>query len=1088
MFSRFFINRPIFATVLALLMVFAGIMCYNSLPVAQYPDITPPTVMVNASYPGADAETVARTVGVPIEEQVNGVEGMLYMSSTSGSDGSYSLTITFENGTDIDEAAVEVQNRISYADATLPTQVKQQGVSVSKQSSDNVLFLALEGDESRYDALYLTSYAQLHITDPLSRVKGVGGVMAFGGGEYSMRIWLNPQLMQAHNVTTSDIQQAIESQNMEVGAGSVGNPPEDNSEFSFTLTTQGRLSTPEEFSNIVIRSDGNGMLRLRDVARVELGSSSYSGTAKVNGKATALIGVEQLPGANALDVAKGALAEMDRLSEYFPDGVSYRVVENATDYVSASLDDVVITFLETSLIVMIVILLFLQNWRAVIIPMITIPVSLIATLAVMKAMGFSLNTLSLFGMVLAIAIVVDDAIVVVEDCSRLVDAGNISRKEAATKAMKELTGPVVGEVLVLLSVFIPTAFISGITGQLYKQFALTIAVSTAFSGFNALTLTPALCALFLNPRKPARFFLFKWFNKGFDKVLAFYSATVKKMLKHPLVAMLIFLVIAGAGFYGFLKWPTSYIPDEDMGYFMTSVQLPTGASLSRTQDVVDHMSAELRKNPYVKDVMAITGRSFMGGGNTSNMGGLITVLKPWKERGRAGNINNVIAYADSLGATIEEARIFSLNPPAIPGLGMSSGLQMQLLDINSLGQQALMDAITAIQDEAAKDPRIAQVTSMFEGNVKQYDVKFDRDRIKQLGLSLDAVNSALSDYMGGTYINDFDEFGRSFQVNMQALGNFRSEPKDVLALTVKGPDGGMIPFSAFASVVPSEGSPSVGRYNMYTTASITATPAHGVSSAQGIEAMEEIVHKAVGDNFSYAWSGIAYQETQSGTTISFVFIFAIVMTILVLAAQYESWTDPIAVILSMPVAILGTVLGCIFMSQSISIYTQIGLILLLGMSAKNAILIVEYAMDYRKTGVSIRQAAHDAGVIRFRPIMMTALAFVFGVMPMMFATGAGANSRIELGTAVVFGMALNAIIGTLFVPNFWALMQSINEKYLTGLFKDPNAPKAKLPANSSDTTAVATSAAESTPTSSAATDSSSSTATGTSSTAEADSI
>ncbi|MDE6317119.1 MAG: efflux RND transporter permease subunit, partial [Muribaculaceae bacterium] len=952
MFSRFFIGRPIFATVLALLMVFAGILCYNSLPVAQYPDITPPTVMVSASYPGADAQTVARAVGVPIEEQVNGVTGMLYMSSTSGSDGSYNLTITFENGTDIDEAAVEVQNRISYADATLPSQVKQQGISVNKQSSNNVLFLALDGDESRYDALYLTSYAQLHITDPLSRVKGVGGVGAFGGGEYSMRVWLNPQLMQARNVTTSDIQQAIESQNMEVGAGSVGNPPDDNSEFSFTLTTKGRLSTPEEFANIVIRSDENGMLRLRDVARVELGSSSYSGTSKVNGKATALIGVEQLPGANALDVAEGAIKEMDRLAEYFPDGVSYRVVENATDYVRASLDDVVITFLETSLIVMVVILLFLQNWRAVIIPMITIPVSLIATLAVMKAMGFSLNTLSLFGMVLAIAIVVDDAIVVVEDCSRLVDAGNITRKEAATKAMKELTGPVVGEVLVLLSVFIPTAFISGITGQLYKQFALTIAVSTAFSGFNALTLTPALCALFLNPRKPTRFFLFVWFNKGFEKVLGFYSATVKKMLKHPLISMLVFLAIAGAGVYGFLKWPSSYIPEEDMGYFMTSIQLPTGASLSRTEKVVDRMAAELQKNPYVADVMSISGRSFMGGGNTSNSGGLMVVLKPWKERGRAGNINNVIAYADSIGATIEEAQIFSLNPPSIPGLGMSSGLQMQLLDINSLGAQALKDAITSIQEEAAKDPRIAQVTSMYEGNVKQYEVKFDRDRIKQLGLTLEAVNSALSDYMGGTYINDFDEFGRAFEVNMQALGNFRSEPKDVLALTVKGPDGGMVPFSAFATIEAVDDVPSVERYDMYTTASITATPADGVSSAQGIEAMEEIVKKAVGDNFSYAWSGIAYQETQAGTTISFVFIFAIVMTILVLAAQYESWTDPIAVILSMPVAILGTVLGCILMSQSISIYTQIGLILLLGMSAKNAILIVEYAMDYRKTGVS----------------------------------------------------------------------------------------------------------------------------------------
>lgn len=1041
MFSRFFIGRPIFATVLALLMVFAGVLCYNSLPVAQYPDITPPTVMVSATYPGADAQTVARAVGVPIEEQVNGVNGMLYMSSTSGSDGSYNLTITFENGTDIDEAAVEVQNRISYADGTLPNAVKQQGISVSKQSSDNVLFLALEGDSDRYDALYLTSYAQLHITDPLSRVKGVGGVGAFGGGEYSMRVWLDPELMQARQITPGEIQQAIESQNMEVGAGSVGNPPDDNSEFSFTLTTQGRLSTPEQFADIVIRSDESGMLRLRDVATIELGSSSYSGTAKVNGKATALIGIEQLPGANAIDVADGAIAEMNRLAEYFPDGISYRVVENSTDYVRESLDEVVTTFVETSLIVMLVILLFLQNWRAVIIPMLTIPVSLIATLAVMKAMGFSLNTLSLFGMVLAIAIVVDDAIVVVEDCSRLVDKGDISRKAAALKAMNELTGPVVGEVLVLLSVFIPTAFISGITGQLYKQFALTIAVSTAFSGFNALTLTPALCGLFLTPRKPSRFVVYKWFNKGFQWVLGMYQKIVNRMLAHPAISMLIFLAVAGAGVYGFLKWPSSYIPQEDMGYFMTSIQLPTGASLSRTDKVVDRMAAELQKNPYVADVMSISGQSFMGGGSTSNAGGLMVVLKPWKERGKKGSVDNVIAYADSVGATIEEAQIFSLDPPAIPGLGMSSGLQMQLLDINSLGAGALKDAITAIQDEAASDPRIASVTSMYEGEVKQYQVNFDRDRIKQLGLTLEAVNGALSDYMGGAYINDFDEFGRAFEVNMQARGNARSNPEDVLALTVKSPDGAMAPFSAFATVEAVQGEPSVSRYNMYSTASLTATPADGVSSDEGIQAMEEIVRKAVGDNFSYAWSGIAYQETQSGTTISFVFVFAIIMTIFVLAAQYESWTDPIAVVLSMPVAILGTVLGCIIMSQSISIYTQIGLILLLGMSAKNAILIVEYAMDFRKSGIPIRKAALQAGVIRFRPIMMTALAFVFGVMPMMFATGAGANSRIELGTAVVFGMALNAVIGTLFVPTFWSLMQSLNEKYLTGLFRDPNAGK-----------------------------------------------
>ena len=1042
MFSKFFIERPIFATVIAVIMVFAGILCFKELPVAQYPDITPPTVMVNASYPGADAATVARTVGVPIEEQVNGVEGMMYMSSSCGSDGSYSLTITFENGTDLDEAAVEVQNRIAMADPQLPTAVKQDGVSVNKESSNNVLFIALLGDNPHYDALYLTTYANLHITEPLSRVKGVGGVSAFGGGEYSMRVWLDPEAMRIRKLTPADVAAAIQSQNMEVGAGAVGEQPDDiPTAFSFTLTSHGRLSTPEEFGNIILRSDSNGMLRLKDVARVELGSSSYSGVAKVDGRECALIGIEQLPGANALDVADGALAELDRLARYFPEGVYYKVVQNSTDYVHESLDNVVVTFVETSLIVMVVILLFLQNWRAVVIPMITIPVSLIATLAVMKVMGFSLNTLSLFGMVLAIAIVVDDAIVVVEDCSRLVDKGDISRKAAATKAMRELTGPVVGEVLVLLSVFIPTAFVSGITGQLYKQFALTIAVSTAFSGFNALTLTPALCGIFLTPRKPSNNFIYKYFNKGFDKTLSLYERIISWMLDRPVASLSVFLILAGVAIFGFVKWPTSYIPSEDMGYFMTSIQLPTGASLERTEKVVEHLQKEVGKNPYVENVMTMAGFSMMGGGSASNVGSLIVTLKPWKERGRKGSIDKVMEYVDGVASGIQEAVIFSINPPAIPGLGMSSGLEMELLDINNLGAANLVKALEAVKAAAEKDPRIESVTSLYQGVVEQYDVEFDRDRIRMLGLRLEDINTTLSAYMGGEYVNEFVDFGRTFDVRLEASGAARDNIENLTELSVRNSDGEMVPFSAFSTVKPVLGEPTVNRYNMYTSASLTANPAKGVSSADGIKAMEEIVAEAVGDNYSYAWTGMAYQETQAGTTISFVFIFAIIMTILVLSAQYESWTDPIAVVLSMPIAILGTVAGCLVMNQSISIYTEIGLILLLGMSAKNAILIVEYAMDFRKSGIDIKKSAHDAGVIRFRPIMMTALAFVFGVMPMMFSTGAGANSRIELGTAVVFGMAMNALVGTLFVPNFWEVMQRFNEKYLSGLFKDPNAGK-----------------------------------------------
>ena len=1048
MFSKFFIDRPIFATVIAILMVIAGGMCYFTLPVAQYPDITPPTVMVSASYPGASASTVAQTVGVPIEQQVNGVEGMLYMSSNSGSDGSYSLTITFENGTDLDQAAVEVQNRISLISSTLPSEVAQQGVSVNKEASDQIMFLALTADDTeRYDALYLTNYAQLNLTNPLSRVSGVGGVQAFGGGEYSMRIWLDPEALRIRNLTPADISAAIQSQNIEVSAGSVGQPPSnDHSAFEYTLVSHGRLSTPEEFGNIIIKTDGTDMLRLSDVAKIDLGAESYSNSSTINGKPACAIGINQLPGANALDVAKGCIAEIDRLSQYLPEGVHLSVIMNATDYVKESIDDLFMTFLITSLIVMVVILIFLQNWRAVVIPMITIPVSLIATFAVMKIMGFSLNTLSLFGLVLAIAIVVDDAIVVVEDCSRLVDSGEMTRHQAATKAMQELTGPVIGEVLVLLSVFIPTAFVSGITGQLYKQFALTIAVSTAFSGFNALTLTPALCALFLTPRKESKFFIYRWFNAGWSKVENLYNKTVGKMLDHATASLIVFLILAGVAFYGFVKWPTSYIPSEDMGYFMTSIQLPTGASLERTEKITNELADQVKQLPEVKDVMTISGFSMMGGGAASNGGSMIVMLKPWKERGRKGSVDHVIAKVDEIAASAkyQGASIFALNPPAIPGLGMSSGLEMNLLDINSLGPTEMLKAIEALRTEVDKDPRFKSLTTMYQGEVPQYQLNIDRDKATTQGLEMADIYSALSGYMGGNYVNDFVEFDRVFQVRLQGNQNARDNISDVMRLSVRNSQGEMVPFSAFTTIEPVMGEATVNRYNMYQSASVTVTPAEGVSSSEGIDAMEQIVKSTLGKNYSYAWTGMAYQETQSGTTITFVFIFAIIMTILVLAAQYESWTDPIAVILATPIAILGTILGCICMNQSISVYTQIGLILLIGMSAKNAILIVEYAMDFRKSGKSIKQSAHDAGVIRFRPIMMTALAFVFGVMPMMFSTGAGANSRIELGTAVVFGMAMNAFIGTLFVPNFWELMQRINEKYLSGLFKDP-APSAKKP-------------------------------------------
>lgn len=1031
MLSRFFINRPIFATVIAVIMIIVGIIAVQSLPVAQYPQITPPTVQVSANYPGADAKTVAETVGVPIEEQVNGVEGMMYMSSNSGNDGSYSLTITFDNDVDLDIATVKVQNRVALAQPSLPSAVQEQGVDVTSQSTNVILFLAIEGDSAyNYSSLYLTNYAKLNIVDELARIDGVGGVNAFGAGEYSMRIWLDPKLMEIRGVTTDEVLAAVRSQNMEVSAGSVGAPPQSQpGAFQYTLTANGRLTTPEEFGNIIITSGPSGILRLKDIARIDLGSEDYTVSAYVSNHDAGLLGVYQLPGANALEVAKNVKQKMEDLKQYFPPGVHYRVILDSTDFVSSSIDDVLVTFAETTLIVMIVILIFLQNWRAVIIPMLTIPVSLIATFAVMKLLGFTLNTLTLFGLVLAIAIVVDDAIVVVEDCARILDKKQMNARQAALKAMNELQGPIVGEVLVLLSVFIPTAFISGITGELYKQFALTIAISTAFSGFNALTFTPAMCALFLKPRKPAKFFIYRWFNAGWAKTLVVYTKAIAVLLKKPVIAIGFYLLLCAVAFWGFIKWPTSYIPEEDMGYFIASVQLPTGASLERTEKVVNEITDKLMEYPEVENVLSFSGMSFLGGGSESNGGSFFVVLKPWNERkGKSEGVKAIMERAEGEMAQIQEGVFFAVNPPAIPGLGMSSGLQMELLDINNYGAQTTKEALDSLVTAAAKDPSIASITTLYEGTVPQFAININRDKLKMQGLTNEEVFGTLSAFMGEMYVDDFTDFGRVYQVNVSGSSSSRAKLDEIMRLNVRNSDGDMVPFSTFTTVTPVMGEPSISRYNMYQSASLTANPSKGTSTGDGIKAMEQLVHNTLRSDYSFAWTGEAYQESNAGTTISVVLVFAIIMTLLVLAAQYESIRDPFAVIFSMPTAILGTIVGCFFLSQSISIYTQIGIILLLGLSAKNAILIVEYARDFHASGETVQQSALSGGKIRFRPIMMTALAFVFGVMPMLFATGAGAASQISLGCAVVFGMAINAIVGTLFVPTLWELVNKRKTK------------------------------------------------------------
>lgn len=1030
MFSRFFIDRPVFATVLALLMVLAGIVSLEVLPVAQFPDITPPTVQVSAVYPGASAATVAQSVGTVIEEQVNGVDGMIYMSSASSSSGSYTLTVTFEVGTDIDMATVLVQNRVAIAEGNLPEAVVEQGITTRKQSTDIVLLLALVSDSALYDGLYLSNYAQLHFTDALSRLPGVGSVKVFGAGSYSMRVWLNPELMRIRGVTPSDVFAAIQAQNVEVSAGTVGSQPLDEPvDFQFTLTARGLLTTAEDFGNLVVKVlPGGNYLRLRDIARIDLGSQTYNVASTQNGRQSASMAIYQSPGSNALSVSKLVRAEMERLAGDLPSGVRYEVVLDTTDFVSASVDEVLKTFLETTLLVILVILLFLQNGRAVIIPSLTIPVSLIATFAVMHLFGFSINMLTLFGLVLAIAIVVDDAIVVVENTARLLDTGRYSAREAVVRAMGEITGPVIGVVLVLMAVFIPTAFVAGVTGELYKQFALTIAAATFFSGLNSLTLTPALCALFLRPSAPGRNFVYRAFDKMYNRLVSVYGAVAAWLIRRPVSAALLFLLFSAVALMLFWRWPTSFIPEEDQGYFVVSVQLPPASSLQRTEAVSARVGELLAAYPEVVAYTAINGFSMIAGGENSNTATFFVILENWNLRkGKGKSVFDIIADFNRRVQSVEEAVVYAVNPPAIPGLGVSGGLALELQDRNNLGTTELENAVDALLVATTGVPQLASMNSAFQGNSPQYFLNIDRDKAKMQGLKIDDIFTTLSLYLGSAYVNDFVDFGRVYQVKIGADADSRARIDDVLRLSVRNTSGDMVPFSSFTTIEERLGLSTVSRYNMYSAAAITAVTAQGYSSQQGIAAVEQLVDRVLGNNFGYEWTGTTYQETQAGASISLIFLLALLVVWLVLSAQYESWTSPVAVLLGLPFALLGVVAGCFLMNLSVSIYTQIGVVLLIALSAKNAILIVEFARDYRAQGESIEQAALEAGRVRLRPILMTSLAFVLGVMPLVFATGAGAESRIALGTAVVFGMAVNMILGTLFIPYFYCLMQRLEE-------------------------------------------------------------
>ena len=1039
MFSKFFIERPIFATVLALLIVVAGLVMLNKLPVAQYPDITPPTVQVNAVYPGANAETVAQTVGIPIEQQVNGVEGMMYMSSTSSASGMYALTVTFEVGTDIDMATVMVQNRVSVAQNSLPEAVKQQGVTVQKKSSNIVMMLTLVGD-SIYDGLYLANYANLNLVDQLTRVPGVGAVNVMGAGDYSMRIWLDPEAMRIRGLSAQQVYTAIQAQNMEVSAGNVGQPfgRTGNNAFQYTLNVKGRLATPDEFGEIILRvEDGGRILRLKDVARIELGSKKYNVVSRLEGRPTAGIAVYQLPGSNSLDVAKGVKARMAELAEAFPQGIRYQVTLDTTEVVHDSINEVMKTFVEATILVVLVMFFFLQSWRAVLIPCITIPVSLIGTLAVMALLGFSINTLTLFGLILAIAIVVDDAIVVVENVTRLLDEAEakgekVNMRQITEKAMGEITGPIIGVVLVLLAVFIPTTLISGISGQLYKQFALTIAASTVLSGLNSLTLSPALCAILLKPTPKQKSKLFLAFDRFNDWMQRTYNRSVKWLLAKPVVAICSFAVLSVIALVLFVKWPSTFMPEEDDGYFIVSVQLPAASSLERTEAVGKQIDAILKQYPEVKTFLGVNGFSVMGGGELPNAATYFVVLKDWKERsGKEHSAQAVVnRFNQQAYGVVQEAQVFGIIPPVIPGMGNTGGLQFELEDRQSLGSEELQKAVNTLLAEYRTEPAIASLSSMYQANVPQYYLNINRDKVQLMDLDLGQVFSSLAYYLGQAYVNDFVEFGRIYQVKLGAGEEAQKYIDDVLKLSVENSQGEMVPFHSFMQVEQVLGMDQVSRYNMYQSASVTANVSPGSSSGQTIEAVGSLVKNQLGNEFGYEWTSVAYQETQASGSTTIILVMALLVAYLVLAAQYESWTSPVAAVMGLPIAILGAMLGCWVMGEPVSIYTQIGIVLLIALSAKNGILIVEFARDYRKAGNSIREAAFEAGHVRLRPILMTSFTFVLGVMPLLFATGAGAGSRVALGAAVVFGMLVNTVIATLYIPNWYEVMQTIEERWL----------------------------------------------------------
>jgi len=1032
MLSKFFIDRPVFANVIAIVTVLIGAVALWGLSVEQYPEITPPTIRVTTNYPGANAETVADTVAAPIEQQVNGVENMLYMSSTSSGDGSYSLTVTFEIGTNLDEAQVLVQNRVAIAEPQLPEEVRRQGVTVKKQSTSMILIIALYSDDPSMDTLYLSNYATLRLRDELSRVRGVGEVTVFGTANYSMRIWLDAEKLKSYQMTAGDIMAALQEQNVQVAAGQVGQPPSrEEVPFQYAVTVLGRLSDPEQFGQIIVKSGlGTNLVYLKDVARVELGSQSYDQFTEKEGQPNANIGIYQLPGANALQVAEEVQTVLKRLSAQFPQGLQYSIPLDTTIFVSASIHEVYKTLIEAGLLVLIVILVFLQDWRAVLIPATTVPVTIIGAFAAMYALGFSVNMLTLFGLVLAIGIVVDDAIVVVENAVHHIERGETPRI-ATIRAMDEVLGPIIGITLVLLAVFIPAAMLGGITGQLYRQFALTIAATALISAINAVTLKPTQCALWLRPAsKKKKWFFFRWFEAVYSVVEHVYTSIVRFLVRHVISGFLVFSVLLAVTIVWYLRLPTGFIPTEDQGYLLIAVQLPDAASQQRTRDVMADVDARLAKVEGLADRIAIGGLSLLDSASASNAGTYFVTFDSFEERMAKGQTQDVIlANVRKELASLQTAITIPFAPPAIRGLGVRSGFEMLVEDRQGVGLDQIQQMVQEIVSAAEGQTGLTGVASTFRPGVPQLYANVDREKAKVLNVPLGVVFGTLQAYLGSAYVNDFNKFGRTYQVRVQADQKFRENPDDISRLEVRNASGEMLPLGTLVTVTRSFGPQTINRYNLYPSATVSGASAEGYSSGDALRIMQQIAEQTLPASMGYEWTGMAYQEQRVGGEALYIFAVAIILVYLVLAAQYESWILPIAVILVVPLGLLGAVIAVWFRGMDNNVYTQIGIVLIIALASKNAILIVEFAREIRAQGKSILDAAVQASQMRFRPIVMTSFAFILGVLPLVTANGAGAVGQRALGTAVFGGMLASTILAVFFIPIFYVIFQWIDEKF-----------------------------------------------------------